>query len=384
MRTTMTSSLLLLLIAIYVGWLSPLTVTSAIDGITPAFIHGNTLFHSPSTQRLTAQRWRIQQQDIGRIKNENLIPWATTTISTTTTVLKGARLIATFDETDFATPAGGKQDTWPYDATTDLNRLDNSVDTKFYDQPRFVAHIDDGAISSLTEYYRDVFTQQILSKTTAATMNMSSDKNADGDKSSPTSSLNILDLCSSWISHFPKNGEDDTKGFIRYGRVVGLGMNEAELQANTQLTEFVVQDLNKNPFMQQFQNESFDVICNVVSVDYLIQPLQVFEEMYRLLRPGGVAIISFSNRCFPTKAIAMWLQADDIGRLTIVASYFHYSAIWSVIEALDLKETQPLPERPSAKEIFANPSLGLAWMNTAATVQRNNQGDPMYVVKGVK
>ena len=62
--------------------------------------------------------------------------------------------------------------------------------------------------------------------------------------------------------------------------------------------------------------------------------------MYRILKPGGIALMSFSNRCFPTKAIAMWLQADDIGRLTIVASYFHYSAIWSSIEAFDLKEKQ--------------------------------------------
>ncbi len=94
--------------------------------------------------------------------------------------------------------------------------------------------------------------------------------------------------------------------------------------------------------------------------------------------------MSFSNRCFPTKAIAMWLQADDIGRLTIVGSYYHYAAKWASIEAFDTKEKLQNPERPSAGDIMKNPSLGLAWMNAASAVAKNNQRDPMFVVKGVK
>merc|ERR1712194_577631 len=97
--------------------------------------------------------------------------------------------------------------------------------------------------------------------------------------------------------------------------------------------------------------------CNVVSVDYLTKPLEIFREMHRVLRPGGISIMSFSNRCFPTKAIAMWLQADDIGRLTIVASYYHYAAKWENIEAFNMKETQAVPERPSAGDLFKTPSL---------------------------
>merc|ERR1712216_346876 len=123
--------------------------------------------------------------------------------------------------------------------------------------------------------------------------------------------------------------------------------NERELAANKQLNDFVVQDLNENPSLSQFEDNSFDVICNVVSVDYLTKPLEMFQEMHRILRPGGISLMSFSNRCFPTKAIAMWLQADDIGRLTIVGSYYHYSAKWASIEALDIKEMQQTPERPS-------------------------------------
>ena len=80
----------------------------------------------------------------------------------------------------------------------------------------------------------------------------------------------------------------------------------------------------------------------------------------------------------------MWLQADDIGRLTIVGSYYHYSAKWDSIEAFDTKDRQPTPARPNAVDLFQNPSLGLAWMTAASAVQKNNQGDPMFVVKGVK
>ena len=161
-------------------------------------------------------------------------------------------------------------------------------------------------------------------------------------------------------------------------------MTEQELAANAQLSEFVVQDLNENPTLSQFADESFNVVCNVVSVDCLTKSLEIFHEMHRVLRPGGIALMRFSNRCFPTMAIAMWLQADDIGRLTIVGSYYHYSARWSTIEALDLKDTQPMPARPAAGDLMKNPSLGLAWMTAASAVAKNNQGDPMFIVKGVK
>ena len=261
-----------------------------------------------------------------------------------------AKPICTFDETDFA----GSQADWPYQKA-DLNRLDNSYDTEFYNEPRFVTHIDDRAIETLTKYYQQEFS--------AAN---------DGGKKE----LDILDLCSSWISHLPQD--------IEYGRVVGVGMNKKELEANKQLTDFIVQDLNEQPKLSQLEDNSFDVICNVVSVDYLTKPLEVFQEMHRILRPGGVALMSFSNRCFPTKAIAMWLQADDIGRLTIVASYFHYSAVWTSIEALDLKEVQQVPVRPSVGDIFGNPAIGMAWMSAASAVSKTNSGDPMFVVKGIR
>lgn len=254
--------------------------------------------------------------------------------------LAAARSICTFDETDFASE-------WPYSAA-ELARLDNSNDAGFYDSPRFVTHIDDAAIACLKNYYETEI-----------------DVNADS----------VLDLCSSWISHLPTGN--------KYGRVAGVGMNEEELQANEQLTEFAVQDLNENPVLP-YEDESFEVICLVVSVDYLTKPKEVFQEMHRVLRPGGKVLISFSNRCFPTKAVAVWLKEDDIGRLTIVANYFHHAAPWKSIEALDLKVRLETPERPSVQDLLSNPSSGFAWMSSASAVAQTNQGDPMFVVKAMK
>lgn len=112
-------------------------------------------------------------------------------------------------------------------------------------------------------------------------------------------------------------------------------MNEAELKANGQLTRYYVTDLNQNPSLSMLQENEFDTITNAVSVDYLNKPLKVFAEMYRVLKPGGTAIMSFSNRCFPTKVINIWLRTDDTEHVQIVANYFHFSG-FSDIKAYDI------------------------------------------------
>lgn len=147
---------------------------------------------------------------------------------------------------------------WPY-TELDFKRMDESDDSIFYDSPRLCYHIDDAAVSALTKYYAGNF--------------------KDGE--------DVLDICSSWVSHYPK----EWKG----GKVVGLGMNEYELSQNPQLSSYDVKDLNQEPVFP-YDDNSFDKVTCVVSVDYLNQPLEVFKEIGRVLRPGGECLISMSNR----------------------------------------------------------------------------------------
>ncbi|KAI3837396.1 hypothetical protein MKX03_018113 [Papaver bracteatum] len=195
---------------------------------------------------------------------------------------------------------------WPADfpyTAEDFQRFDESSDLVFYESPRFVTHIDDPAIAALTKYYSKVFPP------------------------SNTPGISILDLCSSWVSHFPAGYKQD--------KVVGMGMNEEELKRNPVLTEYIVQDLNVDPQLP-FEDNSFDVITNVVSVDYLTKPIDVFKEMCRVLKPGGLAIMSFSNRCFFTKAISIWTSTGDPHHVLIVGSYFHYAGGFEPPQALDI------------------------------------------------
>ncbi|KAL3687657.1 hypothetical protein R1sor_013966 [Riccia sorocarpa] len=207
---------------------------------------------------------------------------------------------------DSAIPQVLKDVEWPEKfpfKQEDFQRYDEASDKAFYEYPRFVTHIDDPAIKALSQYYATVFPP------------------------SNTPGVAILDLCSSWISHYP-NG-------YRQDKVVGLGLNGDELRRNSVLTEYVVQDLNDNPKLP-FEDNTFDVITNAVSVDYLTKPLEIFREMRRILKPGGLAAMSFSNRCFFTKAISIWTSTDDLDHIWIVGSYFHYAGGYEPPQALDL------------------------------------------------
>ena len=176
------------------------------------------------------------------------------------------------------------------DATHDFpagffDRQDASDDAAFYAVDRFVTHIDAGAIAAIGALYVEL------------------------DLTDPERS--VLDLCSSWISHFP----------AKPGRLVVTGMNASELAANAMADEWSVADLNRDPVLA-YADASFDAVTCAVSVDYLSRPLEVFAEVARVLRPGGPFVCTFSNRCFPTKAIRGWLSTDDRGRCAIVAAYF--------------------------------------------------------------
>ena len=176
-------------------------------------------------------------------------------------------------------------------------RQDETSDERFYAPPRLVTHIDDAAIAVIGQLYQQL--------------------GLCGPNSGP-----VLDLMSSWISHFPTKPHHLTV----------VGMNHAELAANAQADEREVRDLNVDPSLP-FGDGQFRAAACCVSVDYLTQPLAVFDEVARVVQPGGVFICTFSNRCFPTKAIAGWLTSDDATRVSIVAAYFCLSNGWDAPEA---------------------------------------------------
>ena len=182
--------------------------------------------------------------------------------------------------------------------------MDETDDAAFYDQPRFVTHIDDGAIAAVTGLYRELF---------------------------PAGGA-ILDLMSSWISHLPPE--------VSYGRVVGLGINREELAANARLSSFVVQNLNADTALP-FARAEFDAAGLCVSIDYLIDPVAVLRETARVLRPGASMVVTFSNRCFPTKAVAVWHALDDAGRCELVKAFFHNAGenLWTPAEVIDRSPT---------------------------------------------
>lgn len=165
-----------------------------------------------------------------------------------------------------------------------FRREDESDDSGFYLPERLVTHIDDGAIAALTAHYREVLPP----------------------------GADVLDLMSSWVSHLPED--------LPLGEVVGHGMNRAELEANPRLTQRLVQDLNREPCLP-LDDDAFDAALCCVSVQYLVDPVAVFAEIRRVLRPGGHVIVSLSNRCFPTKAVRIWLGLDMQSRAGLVGLY---------------------------------------------------------------
>jgi SAM-dependent methyltransferase len=183
-------------------------------------------------------------------------------------------------------------------------KLDPTSDTLFYEAPRFVTHVDEGFIQQLTDLYRQRLQPQ----------------------------SRVLDLMSSWVSHLPEE--------LELSRVEGHGMNAAELARNPRLDHFFTQNLNDNPKLP-FADQSLDAVLNTVSVQYLQYPEAVFAEVYRVLKPGGVAIFSFSNRMFYQKAIQAWRDGTELSRVELVKGYFRAVPGFTEPEAIAARSPVP-------------------------------------------
>ena len=178
-----------------------------------------------------------------------------------------------------------------------FNRQDDSADEAFYSAPRMVKHIDDATINGITRFYRETLTP--------------------GDE--------LLDLMSSWVSHLPEQ--------VIYRKVTGLGMNLDELNANARLDQALVHNLNKTPDLP-FPDASFNAVMIVVSIQYLTRPFEVFEEIKRVLKPGGRCIVAMSHRLFPTKAIYAFQTLAPQDRVQLVKEYMRRGGL-SEIEFID-------------------------------------------------
>ena len=245
---------------------------------------------------------------------------------------------------------------WPY-SDRDFQRQDSSVDSSFYSSPRFVTHIDDAAIASLREYY---------------------------DTTLPRRGR-ILDFCSSWVSHYPESIE---KAAMESGelKVIGMGMNKRELDGNPILNAGrLVIDLNQDPdiasaltqaqLVGQTDEEKLDASTNVVSTDYLTQPVEVLRSLLQVTKPGGTVHLTISNRCFPTKAINRWLRVDEQERLQMVGDFLHFAG-WERIEIVELSNGR-IAEDGEAKAQEGLQGL-MSWMGMSG------RRDPLWVVRAVK
>ena len=180
-----------------------------------------------------------------------------------------------------------------------FQRVDESDDSLFYTQPRLVVHIDEYAIEAIRRYFSEELPE-------------------DGS---------ILDLMSSWRSHMPHEP--------RGRRTIGLGMNEVEMKENQQLDEYVIHDLNREPKLP-FEDQIFDAAAVTVSVQYMTRPVEVFSEVRRLLKNDASFHVIYSNRMFPTKAVAVWQSLDDYRRGQLVGAYFVSSGGWDDITIRDI------------------------------------------------
>lgn len=207
---------------------------------------------------------------------------------------------------DLATANGpGMQARWrdlPTDFWSDhpFLRRDPRPDPEFYREPRLVDHLDRVAIGQIQALY--------------------------GRLIRPGS--RILDLMSSWHSHLPEA--------LAAGPVAGLGLNAAELGANPVLDERLVQDLNAEAGLP-FEDGAFDAVVCTASVEYLVEPFAIFREVGRILRPGGVFAVTFTNRWFPPKAIAIWEAIHEFERPGLVLEYFLESKLFRDLETWSLR-----------------------------------------------
>lgn len=204
-----------------------------------------------------------------------------------------------------------------------FTRLDESKDELFYSLPRMVNHLDSTAIEQIKQIYSRLLTP----------------------------GMKVLDLMSSWTSHLPDN--------MVNLEVTGLGMNQEELDANELLSARVIHDLNSNTQLP-FDDNQFDAVICTASIEYLVQPLEVMQEIARVTNHGGIFIATFSDRWFPSKAITLWTEMHPFERLGLVLDYFIKSQQFSDLGTESIRGLpRPADDKYSHQLAYSDPVLAV-------------------------
>jgi SAM-dependent methyltransferase len=230
-----------------------------------------------------------------------------------------------------------------------FSRKNEEEDALFYSLDRFVNHLDSLALSTV---------EKIINSLVIETEPV------------------ILDLMAGWHSHIPET--------LIPSKVVGLGLNRNELEKNKDLTEWVFHDINHD-FHLPFQSEYFDIVVNTVSVDYMTHPIDIFKEAGRILKPGGLFLVIFSNRMFLEKAVKVWRESSEEERVILVEEFFDKSGMFES-PSVFVSKGRPRPKDDKYAEtdlpsdpiyaVYSDKKGGNPFRGKRPTIM-NDYGDPL-------
>lgn len=163
-------------------------------------------------------------------------------------------------------------------------RADESPDGFFYAAPRLIGHVDRQASRMLTSLYAPRL----------------------------SAGMRVLDLMSGFVSHLPEDADLT---------VTGLGLNAVEMAANPRLANHLVHDLNASPRLP-FPDAAFDAVVLSLSAEYLVNPLPVFRDCARVVRPGGIMLTGISKRWFPEKCVREWMDLHEFERVGLILDLY--------------------------------------------------------------
>jgi len=234
---------------------------------------------------------------------------------------RGVRMVELFDGPGMQAPA--HTPALAYFQPGGFSRQDAASDPVFYAQPRLTHHLDATCRAAIGALYGR-FLQP-------------------GQR--------VLDLMSSWQSHLPDMPCDL--------QVAGLGMNAAELAANPRLSEAIVHDLNETAELP-WRAAEFDVVLCTASIEYLLNPAAVMAQVRRVLKPGGVFVVTFSDRWFPTKAIKIWSELHPFERLGLVLALFQGAGFADIHSETRRGLKRPEDDKYADQRLYSDPVFA-AW-----------------------